>query len=1063
MSTIKLVVKANVVPVRTLTLKKLLETFGVKGVVIPRLEDSGEASSFVVGVDADSIATLWQKFVNILKAAVKEVAEFVDRVNSGREKPVRLDTVLESVGDLISYIYRWLLYRSPSRGLGIYTPHISYLVVALARLVDEGVEADPDIYDMVYAMLAECKKSMMKGEARELADAILPADKRLAVKVASETLCRVLDLFERESVEDLLELLLYTVPADTRPGLNYASLLLHDSLTAAIAFSLALEKAIEKGYDLPPLLLQALRLASLLHDVGKPLSYERHVEKSIEVAKYVLEPLEKLEKYYAGIGSIIELVLALVEKHHAEASECRDHALDHVARIVGSERARELAETLCNALRMGDWFASGLDRVADIVVRSASCSGEEDGLCDVAGRLGITSLARELGEVLARRLGVEDPVQALEIAYKGKHGVKAKKLWSVWSELWGFSNTREILVRLSEQVAKLVGFQARGRLLKHLEGWEAEEKDSGSREPPVSLLLVDIGGVQNSIRETQKLRTLAGASLAIEYITAYGVYRLLNVAAKKALGKPLGSPLPPEAIVFAGGGTLHAILPRSLAEKVRGLLEGDKRLRVEALGLLAVAFPSLVFRVAVARMARVYALTVKEAYDMLFREKVVGSDKTVRGAVGFSKFTEPCKWCYRRPAQLAYHGEEVCIPCLLKYLTSWHLGYTSRTLWLIDMLWEKKAGASKTNTSEQVFNTLWDEIVEAIKGRRFELDPLEKLAEGARGQTLAILKSDGNVMGVFMSGALTPAAYYEKSVRVDSALKKALAAVYRVLGKLVEEKAVEGKLGISQAKRLIYSLYYGYLYAGGDDTLLLLPSHVALPAALLLAYVFTAETGFLASLSVGVAAAHYKQPIWLLLDSAEELLDEAKGVSRAASLEALQSLEKCAIGGAVAYDYAGRGMLTQTKVKTRLEARNRRVKQAGVELGELFRLFGIPGLFYLLALVEKAETENVKLCVPKTIADDKKLEGVAEEILKKSVVGVEARELLGYINRLTARVWPTTAIQLAVHYDVEKGDDETKRQAWKLVAVERMVGEKTKLGMLFEELYLLAMLSGGSA
>ena len=1055
MTIVKLVAKANVVPVRTLTLKRTLKYFNVERIVLPCLDAGCRASSHVVALDSESIASLWGRFVEVVRASIRELVKLVEEVNAARRRegkgPIKLDIVLESVGDIISYIYRWPLYRSPFKGLAIYTPFISYLATAFARIVDESVDLDPDIYSIVYGMLVECKKGKMDVEIREFADQISPRDERLEkLKPAIDSMCRLLDLFEREKLEDLVELLLYSVPADTRPGLNHSSLLLHDSLSSAIAYSFAVEELLRRRLETPPIIVHVLRIASLLHDVGKPLEYERHVERSIEAARYVLEPLRELENVYAGIGPIIDLVLALVEKHHTPPEECIEVAKGPIAGLTSGDRAGVIAEILCSALRKGDQFASSLDRVVDLVIEAAKCGGEEDEFCRVVGELGVVNQAKKLANILADRLGVGDPVKALEIAYKGARDVDSKKLWRLWSELWGLPATREVLVELSEALAKFVGFRARGRLLEHLEARLGGGRDDRDIGEGVSLVLVDVGGVQASIRETQRLRVLAGSSLAVDYITVYGVYRLLNVAARRVFGNATRVSVPPEAVVFAGGGTLHALVPRQIAEKLKDMLSSEAaRAKAEALGVLSIAFPGLTFRLAVARLEGVYALTVKRAYDALFEEKIAG--RRVSAGVGLSKFAEPCKWCWRRPAQLVFQGEEVCIPCMLKYIAFWQLGFTARTVWLLDKAWREQA-------KSRIYKTVYEEIVETIRGRRFEFDPLEKIAEGARGQTVAVLKSDGNVMGVFMSGALTPAAYYEKSVRVDSALKKAISSLYEAVEKVVEKVDVE----ISQGKRLVYTLYYGYLYAGGDDALMMFSSHTALPAAAMLAYIFSAETGFLASLSIGVAAAHYRQPIWLLLDAVEELLDEAKSVSREDSLEALQKIRECSMGGAVAYDYAGRGMLTATKVRTRLRIRRSRVEEAGARLDELFKLFGSPGLLKTLTLVEGVEMGDDigKVGVPETVEGD---EGVEKSLMGvlEAACGGQAREVLDYVNRLPARVWLNKALFLAVKYDAEAGKGVEKRVAKRLSTLGEFI-DKTRFDYVFEELYLVSMLSGGS-
>ena len=89
MAIVKLVVKANVVPVRTLTLKRMLERFDVGRTVLPCLDAGCSASSHVVALDSESIARLWRRFVEVLRASIEELVKLVKEVNEARRREGR--------------------------------------------------------------------------------------------------------------------------------------------------------------------------------------------------------------------------------------------------------------------------------------------------------------------------------------------------------------------------------------------------------------------------------------------------------------------------------------------------------------------------------------------------------------------------------------------------------------------------------------------------------------------------------------------------------------------------------------------------------------------------------------------------------------------------------------------------------------------------------------------------------------------------------------------------------------------------------------------------------------
>lgn len=118
---------------------------------------------------------------------------------------------------------------------------------------------------------------------------------------------------------------LSTTPADTRPGLNFVPLSSHLTLTSLIGW-------LEQPYsqDLP-----YLRLASILHDIGKLTSPSHHLTEGIKFMEEVINELELEEKNIKKNINLDELkkALGLIRKHHNSDDSIVKRA-DHVASSV---------------------------------------------------------------------------------------------------------------------------------------------------------------------------------------------------------------------------------------------------------------------------------------------------------------------------------------------------------------------------------------------------------------------------------------------------------------------------------------------------------------------------------------------------------------------------------------------------------------------------------------------------------------------------------------------------------------------------------------------------------
>jgi len=141
-----------------------------------------------------------------------------------------------------------------------------------------------------------------------------------------------------------------------------------------------------------------------------------------------------------------------------------------------------------------------------------------------------------------------------------------------------------------------------------------------------------------------------------------------------------------------------------------------------------------------------------------------------------------------------------------------------------------------------------------VEGKGASLDDI-------KGKTnfVAILKADGDDMGSVLKGEKF------KEFRKENTPSR-LSTISSLIHETCEEKlrrAVETHGGVC-------------LFAGGDDILAVLPGDMALEAASNIANSFRDEMVGECTMSAGVAIFHYKLPVYVGLEAAQDLLSKAK-------------------------------------------------------------------------------------------------------------------------------------------------------------------------------------------
>jgi len=299
---------------------------------------------------------------------------------------------------------------------------------------------------------------------------------------------------ENEEVQTAFYQAFLHVPADTRPGANTASLLSHLWATASIAQALALERY---GFDRERVAI--IRIAALLHDIGKPFDWKRHPIASKDEARKLLEPFHLDDK-------ILNKILSTIRYHHFAVEELPE----------GMDReVKEFVSIIAEA----DRFASSMDRLGDLIKRF-------------------------LGDALKQWSGESDVEAAYRKLYVGERG-RREELWALWEEL-DRSRPEELDAaseRFAEELQKIDTVRT---LLKEYHGRQYPERG------PLKLLLFDLAGIQRFIYACEKLPAVVGGSNLIALFEKVAVLCALN-----------RKNIPLESVLCFGGGTFPVVSPAS--------------------------------------------------------------------------------------------------------------------------------------------------------------------------------------------------------------------------------------------------------------------------------------------------------------------------------------------------------------------------------------------------------------------------------------------------------------------------------------------------------------------
>ena len=358
-------------------------------------------------------------------------------------------------------------------------------------------------------------------------------------------------------------------------------------------------------------------------------------------------------------------------------------------------------------------------------------------------------------------------------------------------------------------------------------GLVADEYDELG-EGEIGLLALDIQGIQGFIKEAVKLNALRGGSVIIKMVQKY---------AEEIIARHVC----PEAVLFSGGGNLVSFIP--INKEVHERIENEIKETIEKVSAGGLKASVAVGNYKIEEVAERF----KDVLEDLFRRVEIKKSETYyRDSIDPDRSTDICPYCFRRKVGEYDKDVAICKVCHQK----------------IDEGLEEK---------------IWVRPYTAQIARELDLKLPKELSH--IGSTIAVLSVDGNMMGSMFTQTTTPAEYRCKSETFDTRFKAILRETiadfsrkYHKHPNLIEH---DGFIGID------------VVYVGGDDVLVILNAKAALGFARMLIRNISAEFRFqpdhhpnystsTVTISVGIAFADCKFPIYFLIDRSEKLLDDAK-------------------------------------------------------------------------------------------------------------------------------------------------------------------------------------------
>ena len=393
----------------------------------------------------------------------------------------------------------------------------------------------------------------------------------------------------------------------------------------------------------------------------------------------------------------------------------------------------------------------------------------------------------------------------------------------------------------------------------------------------VALLSADTDRTQEYVFESSRLPEIRGGSLLLTDLNEDkawiedGVPRSVRgVFEKHGLPHNHTDDNPPSCIIYAGGGSLLALVPREMADVVADEIEG--------------LFPRATDLATITCVWREVGPEDMAQFDQLMpvQEMALKRAKGLKEPRPFIEtlpFAQRCRSCGQRPATttltIGTSEHVICGPCLLKH--NYGRG-PARGHWF-EMF---KGFLEDEGLRGDFYAPRKKETLELATPN--DLGDIGAAAQGKKSGYIGFIYADGDEVGDYVQSRPTVQEYHDASDRLRAITQE---SVFRALADSLTVRQITRLSADTGKEERVHLIPFEIITIGGDDVLLIVPADAALDVAQRISQYFgegmaeaEREEERTLTMSVGVVLAQHHTPVRTLRDLAGQLLKNGAKLRR---------------------------------------------------------------------------------------------------------------------------------------------------------------------------------------
>jgi hypothetical protein len=567
---------------------------------IPLVDTEKTVLSNVIEVDLEVLNNLWSRFLSDLNTIAQSIYESLLKQGSPclNRYECRVRLLTDVVVSFIKHLVIVPLAPPPvtRKALNLLHPQDIFLLYAILEGYCRYASTDHTTCALFNAL-----DTLLVGDSiadlPESMDRIQDAVKSLVNVIGVNAFNLIFDpytILEEDHTKvcrdgNVYRLgLIRCVPADTRPGFNTSSLLVHSLLTSALARLIFEHKVQKLAIVNKDLATEITRLAAVLHDIGKPIAWYETFTKAVytsHVSDAVLsEVWGRLREFEKLLGTDIWVyVKILVKCHHSsDTGECIESEFQRHA-LQAKLWPVNILVAMAESIALADRVASAVDRVKRVI---------EDRKAEIA------RIANTRWQDIADLFEYDE------------------RSW-----FWQIKAEDSLVERVAKAVAQSVMSEP-----------GVAGADGGEVVEGVAIGIADIREIQRFISR-EDLRTVIGGSIAVDIATLTIIPALLL----KVLDLNI------EHILYSGGGVVN-FLTKSGGDGVKILKEAYTNLNRKARWWL----PGVVF--VEVELLNDWRATMRRLFTKLAVTKMLPQNESLALHVTDLGIGVVCELCGRRPA-----------------------------------------------------------------------------------------------------------------------------------------------------------------------------------------------------------------------------------------------------------------------------------------------------------------------------------------------------------------------------------------------------------------------------